>query len=334
MNILLTSVGRRSYLVKYFKQAIGESGIVVAANSDPLTSGMIVADKAYTVPKVNSDHYIDELLGICKKEKISLVLSLFDIDLPYLSKARSRFENIGVTLVVSEPWLIEIANDKWKTYNFLLENNVPTPQTFLKLDDVKNAIQQGQLSYPVIVKPRWGMGSISVFKAENQKELEFFFDYAQKEIEKSYLSILSISELHQSVIVQQMITGKEYGLDVFNNLQGKHLQTIIREKISMRSGETDMARIIENSAIIGLGNQLANICKHIGNMDVDVLEDKDGNIYVLEMNVRFGGGYPFSHIAGVNYPAALVAMVKGEHPVLNDAKIGCIGLKSIEMLEA
>jgi len=333
MNVLLSSVGRRGYLVKYFKQAIGESGIVIAANSDPLTSGMIVADKAYTVPKVNSDHYIDELLSICKKEKISLVVSLFDIDLPYLSKARSRFEDIGVTLVVSEPWLIEIANDKWKTYNFLLENNVPTPQTFLKLEEVKNAIQQGQLSYPVIVKPRWGMGSISVFKAENQKELEFFFEYAQKEIKKSYLSILSGSELDESVIIQQMITGKEYGLDVFNNLQGKHLQTIIREKIAMRSGETDMAKIIENSVINGLGDQLANICKHIGNMDVDILEDKDGNIYVLEMNVRFGGGYPFSHLAGANYPEALIQMVSGRKPILNKIQNNCIGLKNIDLLK-
>src|SRR5690606_12675546 len=113
----------------------------------------------------------------------------------------------------------------------------------------------------------------------------------------------------------------------------KHLQTIIREKIAMRSGETDMAKIIENSAISGLGDQLSNICKHIGNMDVDILEDKNGNYYILEMNIRFGGGYPFSHIAGADYPAALVAMVKGENPVLGNIKVGCIGLKSIEMLK-
>ena len=333
MNVLLTSVGRRGYLVEYFKRAVGQNGIVIAANSDPLTSGMMVADKAYIVSKVNSDHYIDELLRICKNENISLVVSLFDIDLPYLSKARSQFDEIGVTLVVSKPELIDIANDKWKTYQLLLVNNLPTPKTFLNLEGVINALQLGELNYPLIIKPRWGMGSISIYKAEDKSELEFFFSYTKKQIEKSYLNVLSGADLDHSVLIQEMIIGKEYGLDIFNNLDGKHLQTVIREKIAMRSGETDMAKIIENLQISQLALDLSNLCKHMGNMDVDVLESQSGEIYILEMNARFGGGYPFSHIAGADYPAALVAMAMGKEPIINNVKIGCIGLKNIDILD-
>lgn len=332
MNVLLTSVGRRSYLVNYFKDALPKNGKVIVANSDPLTSGMIVADKAYTVPRIDSDHYIDELLRICKKEKISLVVSLFDIDLPCLSKEKSRFDDIGVTVVVSEPWLIDIANDKWKTYNFFIDNNILTPKTFLNIPSVIKEVEAGNICFPVIVKPRWGMGSISIFKADDEKELEFFVSYVQKEIRKSYLNILSHSKLEKSVIIQQIISGKEYGLDVFNDLQGKHLQTIIREKIAMRSGETDIAKIVQNNDLALLGSNISKICKHIGNMDIDILEDKNGIYYVLELNARFGGGYPFSHNAGADYPRALVSMVKGDKPNIKNLKVGYIGLKSIEII--
>src|SRR5690606_13564048 len=82
MNVLLTSVGRRSYLVEYFKDALGPKGKVIATNSESLTSGMIVSDKSYTVPRVDSEKYIPRLLEICHENDIGLVVSLFDIDLP------------------------------------------------------------------------------------------------------------------------------------------------------------------------------------------------------------------------------------------------------------
>jgi carbamoyl-phosphate synthase large subunit len=52
---------------------------------------------------------------------------------------------------------------------------------------------------------------------------------------------------------------------------------------------------------------------HLGVLDVDVIE-QDGILYVLEFNPRFGGCYPFSHMAGANLPAAYVAWALGMQP--------------------
>ena len=76
MTILLTSVGRRCYLVEYFQQALAGQGRVVCVNSEPLTSGMAAADRRYTVPRIDSDAYIPCLLEICQQEEIGLMLSL------------------------------------------------------------------------------------------------------------------------------------------------------------------------------------------------------------------------------------------------------------------
>jgi carbamoyl-phosphate synthase large subunit len=50
---------------------------------------------------------------------------------------------------------------------------------------------------------------------------------------------------------------------------------------------------------------------HIGNLDCDIFES-DGRYYLLEMNPRFGGGYPFSHVAGANYPDAICTWIEGK----------------------
>lgn len=333
MNVLLTSVGRRSYLVDYFKQAVEPHGRVIAANSESLTSGMITADKAYPVPRVDSPEYIPAILNICHKESVGLVVSLFDIDLPYLSQARDQFTEAGIQLVVSDPWVIETANDKWKTWEFLTEHGIASPRTFLGIDSVHSEIRSGVLTYPLIIKPRWGMGSLSVFRADNGEELEFFYSYVRRQIEKSYLNILSRDQLAESVLIQEFVSGKEYGLDVFNNLNGGHLKTIVKQKLAMRSGETDMAKVIDEPRLYALGDKLANLLQHRGNIDVDVLENSEGELFVLELNARFGGGYPFSHLAGADFPADLVAMAKGKIPNMRPVQVGCIGLKSINMLK-
>lgn len=334
MNVLLTSVGRRSYLVEYFQQTIGSQSKVVATNSEALTSGMIVADKSYTVPRVDSDEYIPRLLEICQENNIGLVVSLFDIDLPYLAKARKQFLDRGIQVVVSEPKVIEIANDKWHTYLFLTEQNIATPRTYLSLSNALTDLDNKEIDFPVIVKPRWGMGSLSVFKADSRDELEFFYHYAVRQIEKSYLSILSKDDLENSVLVQEFIAGREYGLDVFNNLNGDLIQTISKQKLAMRSGETDIAEVIHDERLSTVGSQLSKVLSHRGNLDVDVLENSAGQLFILEMNARFGGGYPFSHLAGADFPRALIEMTEGKE--VNPFKIeyGTVGLKSIQLLKA
>lgn len=331
MNVLLTSVGRRSYLVEYFKKALNGNGLVIGANSDIDTSAMQVVDKAFEVPNVNSDNYIPTILDICKSEDVSLVVSLFDIDLPYLAKNKDKFDELGICLVVSDKEIIEIANDKWSTYNFLVKNNLPTPQTYKSLLSFKDAVTKEEIGFPVIIKPRWGMGSLSVYKAENMEDVTFFSCYCQRAIQSSYLNILS-TQLDESVLIQEYITGKEFGVDVFNDLNANRLVTVAKEKVAMRSGETDAATVVDNLLIQNLANNLGSKLGHIGNLDIDILLDDLGNPYILEFNARFGGGYPFSHLAGVNFPALLIQMAKGEEIESKHLKyeVGTKGMKFIE----
>jgi len=334
MNILLTSVGRRSYLVKYFQEALGEDGQVHVSNSSPITPAFLCADKSTLTPLIYEDNYISFLKTYCTENKIEAIISLFDIDLPILSANNKIFEEIGVKVIVSTADVIDICNDKWKTYKFLVENGFHAPKTYLSHATAHEAISKGEIDFPVIIKPRWGMGSIAVFEADNNQELEVFYNKVSADIKRSYLKYEAQANMEESVLIQEKLKGEEYGLDVINNLACTYENTIIKRKFAMRSGETDCAETVLEPVLKELGEKIAKKLQHIANLDVDVFFDGE-TPYILEMNSRFGGGYPFSHMAGVNLPLAIIKWLRNDpaDKGLLEARIGVFGHKDIEMVD-
>ena len=333
INILFTSVGRRAYLVDFFKEALSEiGGKIHVSNSVEYTSASKVADAFFISPAIYDEQYISTVLNYCEEHQISIVIPLFDIDLLVLAKNKKAFDEKGVLLLVSNPETIETCNDKWLTYQFLCSIGLKTPKTFIDKEEVLIQLNKKELEFPLYIKPRWGMGSIAVQKVSNLKELSFFYDFIQKEIYETYLKFESEYTKGSEVLIQEMIDGQEYGLDVVNNIHGEYQTTYPKEKIAMRSGETDIAKLVDDQELHLIGEKISTHLKHIGNLDIDVFK-YNNEYYILEMNARFGGGYPFSHLAGANLPLAIVKWSQGEQYKLNTKlDYGTIFYKKIEII--
>ncbi|MFP4024813.1 MAG: ATP-grasp domain-containing protein [Thiohalospira sp.] len=316
MNILFTCAGRRNYLIEYFQKALNGGGKVIAADMQISAPAMVVADKSYKVSEVYAEHYIDEILDICKKENIGAVFSLNDLELPILSNARTRFMNHGINLMVSSSEVIDICFDKYKTHEFLLEIGLKSPLTFISGDEAQNAINEKKLPFPFVLKPRWGSASIGIYFPKNMEQLSIMEKLAKLQIKDSILLRASNNDIDRALLYQEMINGTEFGLDIINDLEGNYITTIAKQKLGMRAGETDKAVIIDDNNLQTIGEKIGCFLKHIGNLDCDVFYNgKD--YYVLEMNPRFGGGFPFSYEAGVNLPAVLLKWLNKESVDLN-----------------
>ncbi|MFY8108954.1 MAG: ATP-grasp domain-containing protein [Bacteroidia bacterium] len=335
MNILFTSSGRRNYLIEYFKEALKPfNGKVHSMNSYIFASALWVSDYKVISPLIYSGQYESFLLNYCLENEITIVISLFDIDLPILSSLKKKFQDYNINIIVGDEWLTSMANDKWLTHKFLIENGFQYKPCFLSLNDFKSDLNNLTFDNPVFIKPRWGMGSLSVFKADSIEEVEFFYNLAKKQIQKSYLKFESKADWENSVLIQSQLPGEEYGLDVINDLNGNYCTTIVKKKLAMRSGETDVAEIVEIPQLVDLGRKLSLLTKHPANLDVDVFYDGK-NAYILEINPRFGGGYPFSHESGVNLPLAIIKWQLGqeiEKEILK-AKVGTICMKGIKLIK-
>lgn len=309
MNILFTCAGRRTYLLKYFKENLSEGDKIVATDMQLSAPALQVADVKLQVPAVYDPKYVDITLQICKEQRVDALLSLNDLELPILAENKSRFETEGVKLIVSDASVIDIAFDKYKTSKWVETLGLKSPKTFVRLEDAKRALQSGELHFPLFMKPRWGSGSIGLESIADMEELDIYYHLLMKKIKKTILSTASVG--NEYIMIQEKLTGKEFGLDVMNDFEGKNVAVCVKQKLAMRAGETDKAITIDLPEVREIGNTIGNALKHIGNLDVDIMQNEKGDYCVLELNPRFGGGFPFSYEAGVNMPKAIIEWIKG-----------------------
>ena len=308
INILFSCAGRRTYLLKYFRRALAGRGSIVATDMQLSAPALSAADIVEQVPAVYAANYIDVLLSICKRHDVGAIISLNDLELPILAARRELFEEEGICLIVSPPEVIDICFDKYRTAQFVESLGISAPKTFINYREALTAIDSGELRFPLVLKPRWGSGSIGIEFVDDIEELETVYHLLLKKIKKSILGTASVGE--EYILIQEKIEGPEYGLDVMNDLNGHHVAVSVKRKLSMRAGETDKAITVDNSEVHAIGTAVGRALHHVGNLDCDVLE-RDGHYYLLELNPRFGGGYPFSQEAGVDMPRAIIEWLLG-----------------------
>jgi carbamoyl-phosphate synthase large subunit len=313
MNILLTCGGGRNYLVDAWRSAVAGCGEMFACDVSADAPALHHADKGFVVPEVTDPGYVDALLTLCDRHRVRLLVPTLEPELPLLAAHRDAFAAVGTVLLISTPEVVDTCYDKIKAGDFLSSCGVRVPRTWASIDDARRALARGDLTFPVVVKPRWGVGSLGVSFPEDEDELTLSWTVTSRAIVRSAVRGISATDPLRCILVQEHLSGEEFGFDVINDLRGRHVSTLVRRKIRMRAGQTDRAESVAHDEIRRIGQLIGEGLAHVGVLDCDAIVTASG-CFVLDLNPRIGGGYPFSHLAGANIPAALVAWARGEEP--------------------
>lgn len=313
MNVLLTCAGRRSYEIGAFKQAVEGLGRVFACDADPSAPALRMADESFIVPRIEADGYVDTLIELCRDNKVGLLIPAFEPELPLLAGRRSDFEAVGTTVLISSDEVIATCHDKVASAAFLAELGIRSPRTYLSVDSATAALRAGELAFPLMVKPRFGVSSIGIERVDDAEELAYAYRQCRKQIEATFLAGSSAADPDASVLIQESLVGAEYGLDIVNDLDGRYVCTFVKRKLRMRAGQTDRATTVDDPRLEALGEHIARGLCHRGILDCDVFVNGE-DVWVIDLNPRFGGGYPFSHLAGANLPAAFIAWAADRRP--------------------
>jgi carbamoyl-phosphate synthase large subunit len=293
MNLLLSCIGKRGYLADFFRAAMGGQGKIIGTSHTSWTPGFQACDEAVVLPPIASDEYLPALLDLCQRHDIQGLLSLYDPDVLRLASAYQDFLNIGVQPVLPPLAAATIAFDKLATYRFLSERHFLTPLTTDSLEVAEQWLAAGSMQFPLIVKPRCGFGSFNTFLAHNLQQLRAFFHYAP------------------DMIVQSFVDGEAINVDGLSDFTGRALSIVPWKKLLSRQGETERAITIEDPELLHHGVHLMEALGVVGPMDADLFRTADGKLWTLELNLRFGGGYPVSHLAGASFPQKILSLLSG-----------------------
>ena len=309
LNVLLTCAGRRHYLANYFSIALKGHGCVVGVDMTLSSPALQACERVFQMPIVSDPSYLDALKKVIQTENINMVFSLNDLEVGQLAKNRAALEqDTGATFYMPPVSTLDICADKWRTFEFAREIGIPAPETFLTIAGAMDALELGRVQFPLIIKPRWGSASIGLYVVETLEDLASGFEFCRKAVAESALLSLGAED---SVIIQEVIQGPEYGVDLLYGHQENFIGFTAKKKLAMRAGETDKAVTVAPELFLDMVSKIANALPHRGNLDCDFLE-RDGMFYLLEFNPRFGGGYPFTHLAGANHVQMLLDDYQGK----------------------
>lgn len=313
MNVLLTSIGRRGYLVRYFQAALAGRGRVIAANSLADTPGMLAADHAIVVPPSHDPEYTEAILSICRKHRVGLLCACHDLDALKLSSERERLGREGVIAVLPSPEWARICLDKYECGARLRAAGFAVPWSALTLAEAADAVANGAVRFPLVVKARYGFGSLGLALCQDMEELNWFYRRAEADLRDSIVNRFVDASTQAPVLVQEHVGGPELTLVLVNDFDGRHAAHFVTEVHGMRAGESDRATTLDSDALGDLPERLAKLTRHVGVWGADIRMG-GGHPAIIDLNPRFTGDYPFQHLAGADVPAALIAWAKGATP--------------------
>jgi carbamoyl-phosphate synthase large subunit len=299
LNILFTCIGRRVSLLNSFRRAAKQLKINASffgTDTTELSPALQLCDKQFLVKPTIHAGYIKQLLSIVKTNNVKLLVPTVDLDLKLLARNKPKFGAMNCSVLVSAPEVIDICQDKRKTYKFLLKNNFDTPATV----NIRNAIKalknsKSEIRFPLFLKPWDGYASRGNAIVNNRKELLFY------------------SKRIPNAICQEFIKGTEYTCDVYVDFDMKVRCVVPRKRIEVRTGEVSKGQVVKNSHIMKQATKLVEkLGAGPGVITLQLSLTKDNCIKFIEINPRFGGGAPLSIKAGANFPKWILQELTGK----------------------
>ena len=170
-TILILSCGTRNKLVRFFKEAFHSlpgGGRVIVTDCSPWAPALYEADAFYLVPPMKDPGYEDRILEICMREQVNALLPLFEDELDLLAQNREKFEEKGITAIVSDAESVAVCRDKYGFFSLLQKNGLPVLYTSASLEEFDSDYAEGKIAFPVFVKPVRGCGSVGISRVDNR----------------------------------------------------------------------------------------------------------------------------------------------------------------------
>ncbi len=285
-NILITSAGKRVALTRYFKETLRrffpEAKVYTTDMRPDMAPAAYVSDGCFAVPRVTAPEYPDLLLSLCLEHGVGIVVPTIDTELMVLAAQKERFLAEGIHVIVGDEAFVGVCRDKRLTGDFFANHDIRVPQP----------IDKHHPTFPLFAKPYDGSLSTNLHFITKPEELTDDILHDEK--------LMFMEYIDRKVY-------REYTVDMYFDRDHEVKSIVPRERIEIRAGEINKGRTAKNAIVPYLKERLARIDGCVGCICMQLFFHPDTHDIVgIEVNPRFGGGYPLSYMSGANYPELLI----------------------------
>ncbi|MCA0404240.1 MAG: ATP-grasp domain-containing protein [Proteobacteria bacterium] len=288
MKILITGAGGAAAVSVW--KSLNKEHELYMADIDPVAAGLylVPSDRRMIIPPGKSPDFLNHLLKICQEKQIEILIPTVDVELLTIAENREKFEALGTKVPISSAKTLKTCRDK---HELLLscQNTHLAPKSSL----LNKETNLDSIDYPCFAKPRNGAGGTGAMVIHNQQELETL-------------------PKDDSYLIQELLPGEEYSVDVYIKSDGKAIAAIPRLRMKIDSGIAVACRTENNSELVKLALEVAKLANITYVANIQFKADKKGHFKLLEINPRFPGTLPLTIEAGVDIPKLLIQDVKGE----------------------
>lgn len=285
-NILLSSAGKRAELILELRSELSSksnNAKVIAVDLNPsIAPACHLADMAFEVPRVTDKNFVNALLKICIDNDVRILIPTIDTELQILADNKQLFAESGVEIMVSEPDFIKICRDKRLTSRFFESIGIRTPAP----RDKNNPV------FPMFAKPYDGSLSTNIHYLKTADELtpEILADP-----KLMFMEYIDKSEY------------KEFTVDMYFGADGYVKSIVPRERLEIRAGEVNKGISRKNYLVEFLKERMEHMPLIRGCICIQLFyRERDNDVVGIEINPRFGGGYPLSYYSGANFPSYMI----------------------------
>lgn len=229
---------------------------------------------------------------------IDLLIPGSDYDLPPLAALAEKWRGRGLPrIAVSNPRLVDVANDKWKTVSTLGSLGIPAPVSCT--DDLEFAVSWADDLYPVVLKPCNDAASRGLHICRDVQELCYYWRETT------------------NPIVQEYLDGDEYTCALFYDID-HNLRAVFAMRRWLYAGNTYRAEVVEDQVLTDWlwenGRKLRPL-NPFGPINLQLRIVPDRGPVVFEINARCSGSTGIRAHWGYNEADMLVSHILDRAPV-------------------
>jgi carbamoyl-phosphate synthase large subunit len=287
VRVLVTGVGGPAG-VAVLRSLLRRSDVeVYAGDMDGWASGLylVPAERRRILEPGLSPDFVDGIRKLCEDDKLDVVISTVDVELPPLAARRDDLG--GAVLAAPSVATLDVTLDKWE----LARRCAPllrVPVTrLLNADGIAL-----NWTFPVIVKPRRGAGSRGVRLVPDRAALDAI-------------------EPDEALIIQEHLPGDEFSVDVLAAADGTIVAAVPRTRTRVDSGVSIAGRTVHDDGLESTAAAVARAIGLRGVANVQLRRDSEGVPALLEVNPRFPGALPLTIAAGVDMPSLVLDLALG-----------------------